>query len=474
MVERQLETTGYSCAPWVTATDGVVPVLVVGAGQSGLAVAFGLRRTGVAGVLVIDGQPEGSAGPWATFARMHTLRTPKDVAWPTWGVSAATPREWFEARYGTSGWESIEYYPTEDWHAFLEWYRATLHLPVRFGTRVERIERPADGEPFAVHTSGPGGVEVLRARRVVLATGLEGAGGRSVPDGIFASLDRDRWAHTHDAIDFAALAGKRVGVLGGGTSAFDNAATALENGAATATIHMRRPAMPTVSPYRWMEFPGILEHYWSFSDEQKWAFNAHLSAVDQPATQGAVWRAYAFDTFTFRCSSPWTAVTQDGGAVVVTTPQGTHEYDFVIAATGVRVDLGLRPELAELVDDVATWGDRFEPPSGDPAGLARYPYLDDHFALQHRDPERHDDALARLYLFNHGARMSLGMLSHQISGLVGGAPRLVDGIARDIFVETSSDVLNAFLAFDVPAGVTLGRRAEPGDRRLGGAQVVHA
>ena len=65
------------------------------------------------------------------------------------------------------------------------------------------------------------------ARHVVLATGRDGLGGPYVPP--FANgIDRKFWAHTADEIDFAALNGKRIGVVGAGASGMDNAATALE------------------------------------------------------------------------------------------------------------------------------------------------------------------------------------------------------------------------------------------------------
>ena len=47
-----------------------------------------------------------------------------------------------------------------------------------------------------------------------------------------ADLPARAYAHSADDIDFRRLAGKRMGVLGVGASAFDNAATALEAGAA--------------------------------------------------------------------------------------------------------------------------------------------------------------------------------------------------------------------------------------------------
>ena len=72
------------------------------------------------------------------------------------------------------------------------------------------------------------GPEIALTRKLVLATGIEGAGVRRVPDFVRDNLPRETWAHTSDTIDFAPSPGRRVAVIGGGASAFDNAATALE------------------------------------------------------------------------------------------------------------------------------------------------------------------------------------------------------------------------------------------------------
>jgi cation diffusion facilitator CzcD-associated flavoprotein CzcO len=462
-VDRQLRQDAGVSRPWVHTTDGVHPVLVVGAGQAGLTLAQGLRRSGVDGVLVVDAGAAGATGSWSTYARMRTLRTPKDLRWPCWNVPASHPRQWFEAVHGTSAWAELEHFPTRAWFAFLEFYRTALRLDVTFSTSVQRVSGGHDGEPFQVALQTPRGAETVRARHVVLATGLEGSGGRRVPD-VVRALPANRWAHSHDPIDFAALAGARIGVLGGGTGAFDNAATALEAGARSVEVHMRRAEMPTVSPYRWMEFAGLVEHYASFTDEQKWLFNAHLSTVDQPATQNAVWRAHALPGFSFHRGSPWHEVGWDGTQVVVRTPAGRRSFDFVIAATGVDVDLAARPELREVADAAARWSDRIDPEllaRTGPTSLQDYPYLTDSFGLTGRD-RRDDERLGRLHVFNHGARMSLGVLSHQVSGLSGGVERLTAGIGRALFAHRSAELLADFLAYDTPAGVLVGPR--PGQR----------
>lgn len=461
-LEQEAERQGAASAgdekPWIGARDGVTPVVVVGGGQAGLVLARGLRRRGIADVVVVDAAPADQAGPWTTYARMHTLRTPKDIAWPTWGVTATTPRAWFEAVYGAEAWHRIAFFPTVAWQGFLQWYRRVNAIEVIPSTCVHAITPTTPDGPLHVSLDGPDGSWTLPARHVVLATGIEGAGGRHLP-ALLAGLPADRIAHAHDAIDFPSLAGKRIGILGAGTGAFDNAATALEHGAARVDVHMRRPAMPQVSPYRWMEFAGLIENYGSFTDAQKWAFNVHLSAVDQPATQNAIWRAHAFDGFRFLTSSPWHRAEWDGGEVVVTTPDGIHRYDGVIAATGIVSDLSRRPELAAVADDATLWSDRLTPEAAaENPGLAAFPYLDDDFGLVSR---RGADgaALSRIHMFNHSARISQGMLSHQIPGLVGGAPKLAAALSRRLFVRESDRLLSEYLAYDVPVGVRIGRRA---------------
>lgn len=448
--------------PWVGERDGEHPVVIVGGGQAGLVLARGLRRRGIDDVVVLDSAPVDATGPWTTYARMHTLRTPKDIAWPTWGVPAVSPRAWFEAMYGEAAWGEVAFFPTVAWQGFLRWYRTVAGIEVVGSTAVTSITpMDADG-PLRLHLEGPDGSWVLLARHVVLATGIEGGGGRYVP-ALLDGLPADRAHHTHDAIDFAALAGKRIGILGAGTGAFDNAATALEHGAASVDVHMRRPAMPQVSPYRWMEFSGLIENYGSLTDAQKWTFNVHLSAVDQPATQNAIWRAHAFDGFRFLTSSPWQSVEWDGTDIVVTTPHGIHRYDVVIAATGIVADLSRRPELSTVAPDATLWSDRLTPAQvAENPGLAAFPYLDDDFGLVSRSAAP-GSALSRIHMFNHGARISQGMLSHQIPGLVGGATKLAAALSRRLFTRDAEALMAEYLAYDVPVGVHIGRRPVPAD-----------
>jgi hypothetical protein len=88
-VRRELQLLNYPARSWVQEKrtshgSPILDVLVVGAGQGGLATAFGLLRERVDNILVVDQNPLDHAGPWLSFARMHTLRTPSTSPVPTW------------------------------------------------------------------------------------------------------------------------------------------------------------------------------------------------------------------------------------------------------------------------------------------------------------------------------------------------------------------------------------------------------
>ena len=86
-VQDDLRRIAHPRLPWLEprgAPDGkpALDVLVVGAGQSGLATAVGLLRAHVTNILVVDRARRDEEGPWLSYARMHTLRSPKGLHWP--------------------------------------------------------------------------------------------------------------------------------------------------------------------------------------------------------------------------------------------------------------------------------------------------------------------------------------------------------------------------------------------------------
>jgi cation diffusion facilitator CzcD-associated flavoprotein CzcO len=281
-IAQELEYIGYPGKRWIPKTAGpdgkpVLDVLMVGAGQSGLSVAFALRQEKVERVLAIDRAPAGQQGPWVTYARMTTLRTPKHITGPDLGVPSLTPRAWYEARFGVESWRTLGRIPREHGMEYLNWYRRVLDLPVRNGATLTAFGPVEHGERSLLRAwlRSAHGDEAIYARKLVFANGIEGCGRWELP-AIFDALPRSRYAHTSEAIAFEALRGRRIGVLGHGASAFDHAGTALEAGAAEVHLFYRRTQMPVVNPNRWMENTGVLAHWADMADEWKWRFMRHF------------------------------------------------------------------------------------------------------------------------------------------------------------------------------------------------------
>ncbi|HYQ04607.1 MAG TPA: NAD(P)/FAD-dependent oxidoreductase [Polyangiaceae bacterium] len=439
-IERDLELLDYPRRPWLTAQrtpsgDAVHDVVIVGGGQSGLTAAFGLMRERVGNLIVLDENPLDRAGPWLNFARMRTLRTPKYLTGPDLGIPSLTTRAWYEAQFGEGSWETLGLLPKELWANYLAWYRQTLHIPVEAETKVGALEYDESAHQFLVPCTGPGGTRRLRARRVVLATGIDGSGEWRVPRAIAEALPTRLYAHTRDAIDFDALRGKRIAVLGAGASGFDNAATALELGAHEVHLLFRRPQLVNVNAYRWAEFVGFLKHHADLPDPEKWRFISQILRMGQLPPKDTLARAQEHAGFHLHADSSWKSITHEGDTVHIATESAHFEVDFVIVATGCVTDLAARPELANFEAHIARWADRYTPPAEERhEDLLRHPYLGPSFEFCERHPGQ-APYLARLYNYTFGGLLSMGFGGASISGLKYSAPRLVAGITRSLFTE---------------------------------------
>src|SRR5690606_20154124 len=101
--------------------------------------AFALRREGIGNVRQIEAAPAGREGPWVTYARMATLRSPKHLTGPAMGLPSLTFRAWFEAQWGEAAWEASGRIPRTQWMDYLAWYRRALGLPVENGVAATRL-----------------------------------------------------------------------------------------------------------------------------------------------------------------------------------------------------------------------------------------------------------------------------------------------------------------------------------------------
>ena len=268
---KEMELLGHN-HDWVpNPGDGVHNVLIIGGGQAGLGAAFALKRHRVDKVKVVDASPADSIGCWAQYARMHTLRSPKNMKGIELDIPSLHTESWFRAKYGDEAWEHTNLVPRLDWHEYLEWYRKVTDADVDANTRVTEVLPPEEtGGAFRIKAlTGPDSDKPVeyRARRVIFALGLDGGGGTFVPPEI-RDLPTKFWAHSADDIDFSQLEGKRVLVIGGGASGFDNAGTALEHDAQSVTLFQRSAQVATKNSLRWMEFPGMQEHFFDLPDEK--------------------------------------------------------------------------------------------------------------------------------------------------------------------------------------------------------------
>jgi hypothetical protein len=156
---RDLAALAHPAAAWVrpishASGQHVFDVVIVGTGQSGLAIGLALKRQGVNNVLLLDRSPVGYEGPWETFARMAVLRTPKALVGAELGIPSLSVRAWFEARYGAEAWELITWIPRHDWMRYL---LVSRHRRSRYPKRHLGRRHQARGPCAGAEDGRPGG-----------------------------------------------------------------------------------------------------------------------------------------------------------------------------------------------------------------------------------------------------------------------------------------------------------------------------
>lgn len=460
-VADELDTLRYPAKPWMSAAphdeavahEGeVLDVLIVGGGQSGLAIAFALKRMCIDNTLIVDQRSEGVEGPWLTFARMHTLRTPKHLNGIENGLPSLSPQSWYTARFGQAAWDRLDKIPREEWAQYLQWFKRVTGAKVANETQVVSFHAPETTPHLvSVELKTGHGVRRVLCRRLVFATGFVGSGRWYVPSFISDVLPPELYKHTSDDIDFETLRGKRIGVLGAGASAFDNAGTALEHDASGVDLFYRRKSLPRINPFRWAENRGFLEHYANLDDHWKWRFFELILRNNQPPPQDTYDRCAAHEAFSLHPGEAWDRVERAGAGVRVTTSKGSYDFDFLIVGTGLYCDLASRPEMAPYAARIAVWADRFQPTGGlrENAMMANMPYLGANFEYLEKVPRTLPWA-GKVYNFTYGAGLSLGVAATQLSGLRFGVERLTRGIAASLFAEDAETQFDGLDRFDEP------------------------
>lgn len=435
-LRQDLQWLDLPARPWVPSRqfDGepVLDVAVIGAGMAGLAAGTMLKHLGI-GVRLFDRAPEGYEGPWATTARMETLRSPKQLTGPALGLPALTFRAWYEAQFGRAAWDALDKIPRLQWMDYLRWYRKVTELDIANEHQIDALLPRADGM-VELRMRTPHGSRRVMARRVVLATGRDGLGGPQVPDFVRA-LPRHLWAHSSDPMDYGLLRGKRVGVIGAGASAMDSAATALEAGAASVDLLIRRPDIPRINKSKGSGNPGLTHGHYQLPDAWKWRLRHYINSEQVPPPRGSTLRVSRHDNARFHVGCPVDAVEATGDAMRVHTPKGEFALDFLILSTGFRIDFGARAEFAAIAPHIRRWSDRYRPrPGEEDQELADSPDLGPVFEFQPRTPDA-CPGLSRVHCFCYPAALSHGTISGDIPAISDGARRLGQGIAALLYEE---------------------------------------
>lgn len=290
-------------------------VVVVGAGQAGLAAARALLESGLRPLILEAG--ERAAGSWPHY--YDSLRSFSPAA--------------FSSMPGLPFPGKPDGYPSRDEvAAYLEAYAATLDAEIRKRTRVTSVRRP--GRWFVVETADG---RTIEASGIVVASGSFGNPYRPHLPG--SETFGGEVLHVGDYRNPQRYAGRRVVVVGGGDSAVQVAADIAT--VAKVTISSRRPLriVPQVIDGRDM-------HHWlretgfdSLPAEWLLTLTGGTFVTDSGgyAEQLAARR--------FDCRPMFTCLAGDG---IVWSDGGRERVDAVVLATGYRPNVDLLRPLGAL------------------------------------------------------------------------------------------------------------------------------
>jgi FAD-dependent urate hydroxylase len=444
---------GPDPANWVPDRAGIDHnVAIIGGGQTGCALAFALRRAGVGKVTVLDAAAdERRAGIWLNAARMNLLRTPKTLAGPELGIPALSFQAWYEARHGQDAYAAIDRIRRTDWADYLSWYKRFLRVEPRYGTDLTRIV-PV-GTHFRLHLNLPSGAATETTRKVILATGFLGGGGKFVPSVLTDNLPAGRYAHTEDAIDFAALRGKTVGVIGAAASAFDAAGVALEHGATDVHLFARRDAIATKPVTRARGFPGAYDNYYQLPDADRWQQALRFFRSGSTPTTDAIERVVKHANFHLHLAAPWAHATERDGHAETTINGTTYRLDFVIAGTGYSPDLSSRSELRDFAGQFLLWRDRYAPPPSERhETLSLHPYLGAGHELLEKSVGT-APLLKHIHVQNPSGFLSFGLPIGDVPSMKRDIPVIVGRISADLFND-DLETLRRRMTGDVPPDFT--------------------
>lgn len=332
-------------------------IAIIGAGPYGLACAAFLRHAGVEPRVL--GEPMGfwrSRMPHGMLLRSR--RRSSHIADPTLALTI----DRYEENSGARLSEPIE---LRRYLGYADWYRRNA-VPEIDGRHVQQVDR-LDGTFRLTLEDG----DALIASRVVVAAGLDPFAWRPSPLG---ELPDDLVSHSSDHLDFQALSGKRVMVVGAGQSALESAALLHEAGADVEIVarasgivwlpgdhqpgiraRLRRLLMPPT------DVGGMRSGWIAAAPELLRRTPGGLRpAVTRKCVvpMGAAWLRSRLEQVPIVLDRAIASAAARGARVRVVLDDGTaREADHVVLGTGFRVDVAKYPFLSpELVRDLDLLG----------------------------------------------------------------------------------------------------------------------
>ncbi|MGA8046847.1 MAG: NAD(P)/FAD-dependent oxidoreductase [Dermatophilaceae bacterium] len=195
-------------------------VTVIGSGPAGLSTGAELVARGI-GVTVLEHGPRPAAA-WA--ARYEGLRFNTSRWW------SALPGAPFPQEYG--------WFPTRDQYVdYLDDYQARHHVPVRTGVTVHRLDPDGDSG-WRVDTD----TDTVHSAHVVVATGIYNV--PRLPDWAVENDFLGTVRHSRDYRNAEVYRGRRVLVVGAGSTGLEIAHELADCGAAEVLLSVRTP--PTI------------------------------------------------------------------------------------------------------------------------------------------------------------------------------------------------------------------------------------
>lgn len=435
-VQKELKMLNIPAPSWLpsaqTSEGEVLDVAIIGGGMGGLSISLALIKEGISNIKIYDQNACGREGPWLRYARMNFLRSGKTDLGPALGIPSLTFWAWYEAQYGQEAWDKLKFAPTPLWNSYLCWFKSTLGLPIENNITLINIIPSQDNLKLIFEKEGV--EKIVYAHKVVLATGRDGAGKPTIPH-FMENLSPDFFAHTAEQIDNELYANKNIAIIGGGASAFDAAATALESGANKIDMLIRRKGLPAHDKLSPFIQPGSAQGFFHLSDQERWLSFELWLKLGTPPPQETLQRVKNYQNLNVNYNTYVLNIQKNDDSITISTNHGDFNVDFIILGTGFCVDLSQRKELTNIHNDILLWKECVSDElRNSNCTIGQFPYLGPHYEFLESNPGN-APYLKNIYCFNYGAFLSHGLLSGDIGLNSLGAARLVEGIVIDFFLK---------------------------------------